>query len=111
MITHVPAAPGSIAHWEINDPTMTMIETVQLVNRSGLIVSTHGPHAEQKKFQRGDPVAIVLPTGNWLVETSSDGVKWFTETSLSSVSGSQRVNFILDGQPMDLRYGRYTKQG
>lgn len=115
-VTHVDASSGNMAYWLVTDPAAAIIDTHQLVNRSGIMVTIRAKEVGKdwvigtKLFHQGDPVSIALPVGNWVVERSDDGIKYTKVTGLASLPGQplQTVNFILDGAPFNSVYGRYT---
>lgn len=112
MIKLIPKADGYAEHWLVDSPTATKFDTNSFKNRSGasVTVTLNNNTVESQVFLKGVPVVIVLPTGQWRFETSSDGVKYREVTTLTSVSGSAHVNLILDGKDFPAVWGRYTKQ-
>lgn len=110
------ATDGVAAHWEIDDPAMVKVETTVFANRAGARVTVYDPAPVLPlMFPQGDPVAIILPVGSWLIETSSDGVNYEPLATIAALpmpdeGSGTAINLTLDGAPFPVRYSRYTKQ-
>jgi len=118
MTTFKESVEGYRAHWEVSDPSMTRIDVQQFENRSSLLVTTSGPAGilEQVLFPQGDPVVIIVPEGNWKIEFSRDGVKYYEPAMMPLVSvmtengPGTRLNKIIDGMtPFPPIWERFSK--
>src|SRR6187455_68355 len=104
---------GSVPHVEISDATTERIDISELANKSGAHVTTYnqaGVVLDNTLFHTGEVFVVIAPPGNWLWETSANGIEFRSlYVMLSRAPDCYRINVTLNGATAQATWQRWRK--